>query len=106
MPDATLETMKWFNVLQRMTTSPDNALRLLAASVHIDVRELLPQIRVPTLVMHSRHDAAVSYARGRELAAGIPDARFVTLESSNHLLREDEPGWTRFLEEVRGFLAD
>jgi len=106
IPNTTPEHMKWMNDLQRMTASPDNALRLRAAAGDIDVRPLLPKIKAPTLVMHSRGDAAVEYERGLALAAGIPDARFVTLESNNHLLTEDEPAWPKFLEEVRRFLGD
>ncbi len=106
MPGAELEQMKWFNDLQRKTASPDNALRLRAATGDIDVRTLLPLIQCPTLVLHARGDAAVSYKRGLALAAGIPNARFVTLESDNHLMRDDEPAWGKFLGEVRRFLAE
>jgi DNA-binding SARP family transcriptional activator/pimeloyl-ACP methyl ester carboxylesterase len=105
MPNGSLEHMKWFNDLQRMTASPDNALRLRAATSDIDIRELLPKIQTPTLVLHARGDGAVSYERGLALASGIPNARFVTLESDNHLLLEDEPAWPKFLEEVRRFLS-
>lgn len=104
IPNATSEQVTWFNDLQRMTASPDNALRLRAASAEIDVRPLLPQIQAPTLVMHSRRDAAVEYERGRVLAAGIPNARFVTLDSANHLLLETEPAWRKLLDEIRRFL--
>jgi len=106
MPEAKQEQMQWFNDLQRMTASPDNALRLRAATAHIDVRPLLPSIKCPTLCLHARGDAAVSYERGLALAGGIPNARFVTLESNNHLFREDEPAWPKFLEEIRHFLGD
>jgi pimeloyl-ACP methyl ester carboxylesterase/DNA-binding SARP family transcriptional activator len=106
IPKATLEHMKWFNDLQRMTASPDNALRLRAATADIDVRELLPAIQTPTLVFHARGDGAVSYERGLALASGIPNARFITLDSDNHLLIEDEPAWPKFLQEVRRFLAE
>lgn len=106
IPHATPEHVQWFNDLQRMTTSPDNALRLRMATGEIDVRPLLSQIQAPTLVMHSRGDAAVEYDRGRALAAAIPDARFVTLDSDNHLLIEGERAWPQFLDELRRFLAD
>lgn len=106
MPGAALEQMKWFNDLQRMTASPDNALRLRAATADIDVRPLLSKVQCPALCLHARGDAAVSYERGLALAGGIPNARFVTLESDNHLLREDEPAWQKFLSEVRHFLAE
>jgi pimeloyl-ACP methyl ester carboxylesterase len=70
------------------------------------VRELLARVAAPTLVMHSRDDARVYYAEGRELALGIPGARFVTLESRNHLILEHEPAWPRMLAEIRQFLAE
>jgi pimeloyl-ACP methyl ester carboxylesterase len=57
----------------------------------IDVQALLPQIRVPTLVIHCDDDHVVAPERGRSLAAAIPGARYVSLPSANHLLLEDEP---------------
>lgn len=98
--------MDWFNQLQRITTSPDNAARLMEALGHIDVATRLPLVTQPTLVMHSRNDGRVPYVNGRELAVGIPGARFVTLESQNHLLLEQEPAWPKFLAELRSFLAE
>jgi pimeloyl-ACP methyl ester carboxylesterase/DNA-binding SARP family transcriptional activator len=106
IPGATPEQMDWFNELQRVTTSPDNAARLLAALGEIDVMHRLSQVTQPTLVLHTRNDARVPYANGRMLAMGIPGAKFVTLESQNHLLLENEPAWPRFLAEVRAFLAE
>ena len=60
----------------------------------------------PTLVLHCRDDGMVPFEEGRRMAAMIPDARFVALEGRNHLILENEPAWGRFLEEVRGFLAE
>jgi DNA-binding NarL/FixJ family response regulator len=60
---------------------------------------------VPTLVCHSRDDAAIPFAEGRLLAKLIPNARFVPLNSKNHILLEDEPAWGRFLAELRTFLG-
>ena len=97
--------MDWLNELQRITTSPDNAARTLSAVGDINVAARLPLVTQPTLVMHARNDARVPYVNGRELAMGIPGAKFVTLESQNHLLLEQEPAWPRFLDEVRAFLA-
>ena len=51
-------------------------------------------------------DLAVPYEEGRRLASLLPDARFVTLESDNHILQEGEPAWEVFLAEVRAFLGD
>lgn len=104
-PDASPADQHWFNELQRRTTSPDNAVRLQEAFAVIDVRALLAKVQVPTLVLHARDDAVVPFAAGRELAAGIPNAEFVTLDSHNHLLLEKEPAWTRAIESILEFLA-
>ena len=106
IPGATPEQMDWFNELQRMTTSPENAARILSAHGDIDVLDRLSLVTQPTLVLHARNDTPVPYGNGRELAMGIPGARFVTLEGQNHLLLEQEPAWPRFLAEVRAFLAE
>ena len=71
----------------------------------LDVTSLLSQVSVPTLVMHARHDARIPFETGRRMAAGIPGARFVPLESQNHVILEGEPAFARFLEEVRSFLG-
>jgi pimeloyl-ACP methyl ester carboxylesterase len=105
VPDATYEQMQWLNDLQRITTSPENAVRIMEATGHVDVSDMLPYVQAPTLVLHCRDDAAVNFEEGRHLAAGIPNARFVALESCNHMLLRSEPAWDRFIEEVRTFLA-
>jgi DNA-binding SARP family transcriptional activator/pimeloyl-ACP methyl ester carboxylesterase len=106
VPDSTPEHRESFNQLQRVTTSPDNAARLMDSFSTLDVRDRLSLVRAPTLVMHVREDARVGHAEGLELAAGIPGARFVTLEGKNHLLLDHEPAWPRFVAEIRAFLAE
>jgi DNA-binding winged helix-turn-helix (wHTH) protein/pimeloyl-ACP methyl ester carboxylesterase len=105
IPDGTSEQMQWWNDLQRKTTTPENAVRLRRAVDEIDISHMLPQVRVPTLVMHCRDDAVQPFEEGRRLAAGIPGARFVALEGRNHVILENDPSWGRFLAEVRSFLA-
>ena len=63
-----------------------------------------PQVRTPTLVMHCRNDALQPFEEGRIIAAGIPGARFVALEGRNHVILDGDPGWGRFLDEIRTFL--
>jgi pimeloyl-ACP methyl ester carboxylesterase/DNA-binding winged helix-turn-helix (wHTH) protein len=104
VPGGTAEQMQWFNDLQRITTSPETAVRIRLAVDEIDVSGLLSQVTVPTLVLHCRDDAAVPFEEGRKMAAGIAGARFVALEGRNHLILESDPGWARFIEEVKGFL--
>lgn len=104
VPDGSAEQWQWFNDLQRITTSPENAARIMLATGDVDISELLPQVKVPTLVLHCRNDAAISFDEGRKLAASIPNARFVALESRNHLVLESEPAWGRLLDEISAFL--
>jgi pimeloyl-ACP methyl ester carboxylesterase/DNA-binding SARP family transcriptional activator len=106
IPDGTPEQFHWMNELQRISISPDNAVRLQNALAIVDIRDLLPLVHVPTLVLHSRWDARVPHARGRDLASGISGARFVTLESRNHLILEHEPEYPRFMALIREFLAE
>jgi DNA-binding winged helix-turn-helix (wHTH) protein/alpha-beta hydrolase superfamily lysophospholipase len=105
VPDATQEEMRWFNDLERISASADTAIRLLRVLGDIDVTDLLPQVTVPTLVLHSRADARVPFEHGLTLARSIPGARFLALESKNHLILAHEPAWPRYLEEILGFLA-
>ena len=105
IPDANKEQADWFNEFQRISSSPADAARNLLANGEADVSSLLSQVKVPTLVMHARHDARVPFESGRRLAAGIPGARFVPLESRNHVMLEGEPALARFLEELRSFLG-
>jgi len=104
IPEATPEHERWLDELQRMSTSPDNAARLMERDDDIDVRPLLSQVKTPTLVMHCDSDRAVPPPEGRLLAAEIPHARYVSLPSANHLMLQEEPGWARLLEELGSFL--
>jgi pimeloyl-ACP methyl ester carboxylesterase/DNA-binding CsgD family transcriptional regulator len=105
IPGASNEQVKWFNDLCRKTASPSGAAALLESRGSMDVVELLPQVRTPTLVLHGRNDDVVPIAEGRLIAALIPGAQFVELDSRNHILLEDEPAWQRFKNEVADFLG-
>jgi pimeloyl-ACP methyl ester carboxylesterase/DNA-binding CsgD family transcriptional regulator len=103
VPGASDEQIRWFNDLCRITATADMAARIMEFRLHVDVTALLPQVSVPTLVLHARADEAVSPAQGRLLASRIPGATLVELESRNHILLETEPAWARFKEEVLAF---
>jgi pimeloyl-ACP methyl ester carboxylesterase len=77
---------------------------MIEATNQLDITGLLPQVSVPTLVLHARDDARVPFEAGRRMAAGVPGARFVTLQGRNHLFLENEPAFGQFLEHVRTFL--
>jgi DNA-binding SARP family transcriptional activator/pimeloyl-ACP methyl ester carboxylesterase len=105
LPQSTPEQQSWFNELQRMTTSPENAEMLQRVLSRIDVRALLGKVTAPTLVAHSTMDAVNPFEAGGGIAARIPGARFIAIDSPNHLLMEEEPGWARFLAAAKEFLA-
>jgi pimeloyl-ACP methyl ester carboxylesterase/DNA-binding CsgD family transcriptional regulator len=104
IPGATDEQIGWFNDLCRKTTSPEMAARLIESRAMIDAMALLGEVRTPTLVLHSRDDDVVPISEGRILAAGIPGAQFIELDSKNHILLEHEPAWERFCAEALEFM--
>jgi pimeloyl-ACP methyl ester carboxylesterase len=89
-----------------VASSPENTVRLRSVFDEIDVVELLPKVAVPTLVMHCRYDNLVPFEEGRRLAASISNAKFVALESENHVPQSGEPAWPKFLGEIEAFLSD
>jgi DNA-binding NarL/FixJ family response regulator len=103
IPGATDEQLEWFNELCRKSVPRANAARLMSARGDADVRALLPHVRVPTLVLHAREDAVIGVEEGRILAAEIPNARFVELDSANHILLSEEPAWQRFCQAMLDF---
>ena len=105
IPEGSSEQIRWWSDLERITASPEVAARTLEAFQRIDVTDLARQIDVPTLVLHSRGDVCVPFEEGRLLASLIPSARFVPVESNNHVLLPSEPAWRPFFDEVRAFLA-
>ncbi len=105
-PDATPDTMHWLNELQRVSTSPDNAVRVQEALAEFDVTGLLSCVTTPTLVLHSSGDGASPIGLGLALARGIPNARFVEIDSRNHIPLSHEPSYSRYLAEITGFLEE
>jgi pimeloyl-ACP methyl ester carboxylesterase/DNA-binding SARP family transcriptional activator len=106
IPGANLEQIVWFNELQRIAVSSEDAGRLHEAFGEIDVSAVLAGIAIPTLVLHARHDLVVPFHSGREFATGIRGARFVDLDSANHILLADEPAFFKFCEEVTRFISE
>jgi len=105
IPGASEEQMGWFDELQRMSTSTDNAVDSRLARMEVNVADLLPRVTAPTLVVHARGDRATPFDDARLTASLIPNARLVPLDSSNHILLANEPAWRAFIEEVTAFMA-
>jgi len=104
MPEGNTEQIEWLNKLARVSASPEEAALMEEAFYHIDIRDIAPTVKTPALVIHNRYDAAIPFEEGRLLASLLPNARFISLESKNHILLQDEPAWPRFLDEVCRFL--
>jgi len=105
IPDGTREQHQWFNDLERITASPENAATIVETLYQVDVTAEAESIRVPTLILHARNDARIPFEEGRQLATLIPSARFIPLESRNHVLLSSEPAWAQFLGEFRAFVG-
>jgi class 3 adenylate cyclase/pimeloyl-ACP methyl ester carboxylesterase len=104
MPGGTPEQLAKFTERQRQSTSPECAYRYFETTRNLDVTGFLPKVRAPTLVMHVRDDQVQPFEAGRELAAGIPGARFIALQGKNHFLLEQDPASARVIEEIELFL--
>jgi class 3 adenylate cyclase len=106
MPDADIDAIRAFNELERVSASADNVVDLMTALLDIDVTQLLPQVTVPTLVIHRRGDAVAPFESGRELATGIPGARFLPLDGRNHWPLPSEPGLAVMGKAIFEFLGE
>lgn len=103
IPGGSQGQLEWFNELCRKTAAPEAAARLLEARSTVDLSDRLGRVRAPSLVLHGRKDEVAPIHEGRLLAAGIPGAQFVELDSANHVLLAHEPAWARFCEAVLDF---
>jgi len=103
-PGATMEQINSMSELQRVASSPENAMRIIRSFFMIDVRERAPLVQCPTLLLHGRGDRRAPFEEGRVLSSLIPGARLVPLETDNHVLLEHEPAFRRFFEELRAFV--
>jgi pimeloyl-ACP methyl ester carboxylesterase/DNA-binding CsgD family transcriptional regulator len=104
IPDATEEQMRWFDDLQRMSTSPENAVASRIGRQAVDIVADLPRITAPTLILQATGDRATTFDNAVSVSGLIPGARLVALDSRNHILLSTEPAWATFIAEVREFL--
>ena len=104
IPDATEEQMRWFDDLQRMSTSPINAVASRIARQQVNIYDEMPRISAPTIVLQAVGDRAMTFDNAVSVSSRIPGARLVSLESRNHILLADEPAWRVFIDEVSAFL--
>ena len=105
IPGGTEEQMLWIDDLQRMAVDADTAILARVQRGASDSSARLAGLALPTLVLHSRGDQMNPFAHSQHLASHIPGARLVALESTNHIVLEDEPAWPVFVHEIAAFLA-
>jgi pimeloyl-ACP methyl ester carboxylesterase len=84
-PNADAAGTAWFQRMGRAAVSPAAARDLILMNSQVDVREVLPAIRCPTLVLHRKGDLDTNVEEGRYLAERIPSARFVELPGDIHV---------------------
>lgn len=82
--------LQWFARIERAAASPGSVLTLIRANYEIDVRHLLPAIRVPTLILHRAGDELVPVRTGRYLAEHIPGAKYAEIPGADHLVLDQE----------------
>jgi pimeloyl-ACP methyl ester carboxylesterase len=92
--------------MMRIATEPDVAARIFDVNAYIDVSDIVSQVRAPTLILHARKDGVVPFDEGRRLAAAIPNARLVELDTPNHVVVHNEPAMPRMIDEIERFLLE
>jgi len=106
MPDGNQDQLAGFINFQRVATPPENAARIQRAIDEFDISDELENISAPTLILHVRDDARVSFEEGKQLASAIPNAQFVPLEGRNHALLAGEPALEQYILEIKKFLNE
>jgi pimeloyl-ACP methyl ester carboxylesterase/DNA-binding CsgD family transcriptional regulator len=104
IPDASLDEARALNDQQRLSCGPERAVQIMRARTLLDVRALAPRLRCPTLVLHAEGDQIVPLSLGRDLAAAIPGARFLTLPTRNHIPLAADSGFELFCRSVTAFV--
>jgi pimeloyl-ACP methyl ester carboxylesterase/DNA-binding CsgD family transcriptional regulator len=105
LPDATTEQRAEMSALEQKSVSAPNAARILTAIASLDVTSRLPEITPPVLITHSLEDQLVPFSHAQTLAAKLPNARLVALDSKNHGIQASEPAWRVLVSEMDEFLG-
>lgn len=106
IPEGSKELQHSLNETQRLASTPDMAERFLRANADANVADLLPALRIPTLVLHPKGDLRAPFALGQEMAAKIPGAKFVPLDTRNHMLDPNEPASRAMAKAIADFLGE
>jgi pimeloyl-ACP methyl ester carboxylesterase/DNA-binding CsgD family transcriptional regulator len=96
VPQSPPETRQWYAELQRKMATKEVASRFMSVLAELNMFRRLKEVRVPTLVIQIARDQVVDPRSAPGIASEIPGSEFVSIDSSNHILVEDEPGWQEF----------
>lgn len=106
MPGATPGQQQELDEYSLATASAEVAAKVMRVNFGLDVKEEASQVTCPTLVLHSRGDQMVLFDQGRKLAGLIPGARFIPVDSENHVPMSSEPCWPGVVAQIKAFLGD
>ncbi|MEY8838629.1 alpha/beta fold hydrolase, partial [Cribrihabitans sp. XS_ASV171] len=106
LPDAPRAVQDRFDEVQRVSVSPENALRLHELRSGIDVTDIAAQVATPVLVLHAAGDRIAPLEEGRRIARTLPNARFAELPGNNHMVLEGTPAFDRFFELAEPFIRE
>jgi len=107
IPEAEPKHIDWYADLAKRTATREVAEEIMQILATMDVREALKALAghdIETLIMHADEDGMLPLLAGQLIAAELPKAQFVQLESKNHILLETEPAWARFTSVLDGFM--
>jgi len=99
------ELMKLAAKFERLSCSPGNLKAFVMMNYELDVRHILPSIRVPTLVLHREHDALVPVALGRYYAEHIPGAKLIVYPTSGHWPPTQNEDWDTICDDMEEFVT-
>ena len=106
VPSASQEARRQYAEDMRKMISPENAGRYRDAIDQIDIRQMLSKVKAPCLVCHATGDRMQPVEQGRLFAKGLPRAKFIAYESSNHIIPDNDPEWPRVERDALAFLAE
>ena len=104
MPDATQTQMRWFNEFQRQCAPAANIAHFRSLFDDVNVSDLLAQVNVPALIIHSDRDSVAPLSEGKFLAENIPGAALELLNSPNHMMFAHEPDFQKLISNIENFI--
>ena len=104
-PEASPHDQRSYSEFMKLAMDHKDWLKVGKLVAEVDIREQLPKVSCPTLVLHSNKDRMHSFEQGRLLASGISNSRLVGLDTTNNTMPEYDPDWTKSLIEIESFLV-